>query len=241
MSFIKTIALVPGNFVLVLVLASLWTLRHPRQGRVFLMAATAGLWVISTPLVGQALIGFVSIDTQHQIEDTEAGAIIALGGDFESTVTGAVAGPLTLERLSRTATAHRETGLPILVTAGRPEYLDQSGAKIMAQTLQDAFGVPVRWLEGKALSTQENAERSAEIMAQAEIGTVLVVTHRWHLRRARLAFAGTNLEVELLPVHRAPLASGLKWRDVMPTFSGLEASYYAGYELLGYLWYRLRA
>ena len=112
-------------------------------------------------------------------------AILVLGAETRTGPDGADVGPLTLERLRRAADLQRETGLPLLVTAGVTTRGAPPLAELMRQTLEESFRVPVRWVEPAARNTAENATRSAAILAPEGIASVLLVTHAWHMRRAR--------------------------------------------------------
>ncbi len=77
-------------------------------------------------------------------------------------------GLLTLERLRAGAALQRKTKLPVLVTGGRFET-KTSLASMMAHSLQNDFGVPVKWEEGSSRDTWENATKSAVILKAAGI------------------------------------------------------------------------
>nr|WP_242480551.1 YdcF family protein [Rhodovibrio sodomensis] len=191
--------------------------------------------------MGGTLLRAVSVDAQPSKDKLRsAAAIIVLGGTFDAAEDGGVPGALTLERLAKAATLHRAHDLPILVTAGQLKHMTEPGAAIMERSLREVFGVPVRWQEASAMNTRENALEAAKTLQNAEISRALVVTHSWHLRRAMLAFETTQLEVIPVGVHPMPPAGAFGWRDILPTLAGLEASYYALYETLGFIWYRIR-
>ena len=67
-----------------------------------------------------------------------------------------------------------------------PDGSNTSEAAVIADSLRGDFGVPVKWLEG-ASDNSENAEQnaalSAEILRQADITKILLVTDALHMMR----------------------------------------------------------
>jgi uncharacterized SAM-binding protein YcdF (DUF218 family) len=240
MTLVKILILPPGVLVLLLIVGWLLTARRGRPGRAFLAGVIAVFWALSTPLLGGMLLRAVSVDAHPPQGKFGSAAIVVLGGTFETTANGAEPGALTLERLARAAALHRTQDIPILVTAGQLRHLEEPGAAIMARSLREIFGVPVRWQEGSAKNTRENALESAKILRDAEIERALVVTHRWHLRRAMLAFETTQIDAIPVAVHARQAPRTPEWRDLLPTLAGLEGSYYALYETFGLIWYKIR-
>ncbi len=51
------------------------------------------------------------------------------------------------------AKLHRETGLPLLVTGGRPLDTALSEAETVRRVLEDEFGFTVRWLDKSAVAS----------------------------------------------------------------------------------------
>jgi uncharacterized SAM-binding protein YcdF (DUF218 family) len=93
-------------------------------------------------------------------------------------------GRLTLVRLAEAASMQRRTGLPILVSGGRPENADDSLANMMSTVRQDDSHIAVRWREDRSSNTYENAAFSAELLRRANVPSALLVTNRWHMARA---------------------------------------------------------
>jgi uncharacterized SAM-binding protein YcdF (DUF218 family) len=107
----------------------------------------------------------------------------------------------------------------------------------MAQALEQDFGVAPRWLEERSTDTHENAEFSAAILRAAGIERIYLVTHSWHMPRARAAFARAGLAVTPAPT---VFTDAPPWHIAFaPSVTALRNSYYALHELLGGLWYRL--
>src|SRR5262245_43729527 len=105
-------------------------------------------------------------------------------------VLGAPVGP-TLEEGVRAGVALWRQGLaPRMIVSGiAPE------APTMAR-MANALGVPENalWIEDRARSTQENAQRSAELLLSAGLRSALVVTTPYHLRRALAFFRRAGID-----------------------------------------------
>jgi uncharacterized SAM-binding protein YcdF (DUF218 family) len=145
-----------------------------------------------------------------------------------------------LDRLREAAALARRTGLPLLVSGGTVLRGAAPVAAVMAASLRADFGVPPRWVEPRSATTWENARDSAAILDAAGIRSVFVVTSAWHLRRAMIAFAQTDLAATPAPVRPdgAPVwaASAL-----IPRAKSWETSYDALHEWIGCVWYGVRA
>lgn len=240
-NMVAAFLLPPLNGLLLLALA--WIVR--RRRRLALCLAWAGgllLAVLSLKPVGLALI--TSLESQVSVavaKDSGAQAIVVLGGGRyrnapeygRDTVS-----EWTLVRLRYAAKLGRETGLPLLVSGGAPDGGGSSEAEVMAAILEGDFGVPVRWREAASEDTADNASESARILGAAGISRVLLVSHAWHLPRARSAFEQAGLAVIPAPtgfVAGTPLTP----RDWLP--GSMEFARTALHEWLGILWYCLRS
>jgi uncharacterized SAM-binding protein YcdF (DUF218 family) len=146
---------------------------------------------------------------------------------------------MALQRLRYAAKLQRETGLPILITGGRPDGSAESEAAIMARALREDFVVPVRWQEQESDNTAENAQFSAAILRKAGVQRILLVTDAMHMQRARLAFQQTGLDIVAAPTIFISAESGTAV-DLIPHARWLQYSAYAMHEWLGLAWYRLR-
>ena len=152
---------------------------------------------------------------------------------------------MTLERLRYGAALQRATGLRVLVSGGVPSGSTISLASIMRQSLEDDFHVPVTWVEDQAQDTHQNAEQSAIILKASGVDRVLLVTHAWHMRRAKLVFERAGLVVMPAPTAftKAPpgqisgIGDGI--RGLLPTVKAMQNSYFAFHEILGMAYYQL--
>ena len=113
-------------------------------------------------------------------------------------------------------------------------------AQLDLQTaLERDFQVPVQWREDRSRTTLENAQASITILEATGIRRVYLVTHAWHMPRARLAFEQAGFEV-------IPAATGYATRfrltalDFVPDTRALRESSIYFREIIGIGWYRLQ-
>ncbi len=92
------------------------------------------------------------------------------------------------ERIRYAARLAKASGLPVLTSGGLHYGTPPSEARIMAQSLLDDYGVPVRWEEGRSRTTWENARFSAEMLREAGIRRVILVTSAIHMPRSIWSF-----------------------------------------------------
>lgn len=239
-----SLLLPPMCFILPALAGLLLARRRPRAGFGLVLVSLAALAAASTPLVADRLMAALEVPPLPAPGPgpAQAGAIVVLGGGLgrESPEYGTdtVNAP-TLERLRYAAFLHRRTGLPILVSGGRPFGTRLSEADTMRDSLAADFGTPPRWIEGDSLNTRENAERSRALLAEASIGRIYLVTHAWHMPRARRAFEQAGLEVVEAPTGYTSITpSPVAW---VPSGQALRGTHVALREWLGRAWYRLNS
>lgn len=242
---LKSLLLPPLSCLLLVAAGVLLRRRRPRLGRALVVFGVGSLWLLSTPWVAAGL--FAGLQTCAPIDIAgdvpPADAIVVLSADTASGApefSGSTVGPLALARLRYAAALHRRTGRPILVTGGVVGSEPRPHAEMMRDVLAAEFGVPVKWLETKSTNTWENARGSAEVLAGTGVRRVFLVTHAWHMPRARWSFEAVGLEVVPAPTAYArPPASVLG--GVLPHWSALRDSAYALHEWLGRAWYIVAA
>ena len=239
------LALLPPLSLVILLAAGLIVhRRRPRLAMSLILLSTAALYALSTPWVGGLLQNSLEISRPVTPTDLKtAGAIVVLGGGRRvasaeygcDTLNG-----ISLERLRYAAFLHRASGLPILVTGGKPGGGTLPEGRIMQHILQSEYGLPSRWTEDASLTTWDNARLSAPLLQKQGIRRIILVTHAWHLRRAVPLFEAQGLSV---------IPAGIQFSntridsilDVLPPPAGLRDSTFALHEWLGILWYKLRS
>jgi len=234
---VGVLAVPPVPLMLAGLLGGFAALRGMRIGAWAAVLAAALLLALSTPLASGLLL--LSLDSPARpVGAPPPAAILVLGAETRIGPDGADVGPLTLERLRRAADLQRETGLPMLVTAGPTTPGAPPLAELMRRTLEDSFRVPVRWVEPAARNTAENAARSATILAPQGIASVLLVTHAWHMRRARAEADRAGLIAWPAAVRSERIPDG-RPGDWMPRADHLAMSWFALHEWAGLLAQRL--
>jgi uncharacterized SAM-binding protein YcdF (DUF218 family) len=240
---LTTLILPPAGPIL-LAFLGLWLMRSQsrrwRNGGLWLaILSLAGLLLLSMPIVGKALMA--PLEQYPPISAAQlqrAQAIVILGGGsyFAPEYGGDTVGSATLERLRYGARLARESRLPLLVTGGAPTGGRPEG-ELMRDTLEQDFGVKVRWVETASRDTTENASLSAPLLKAAGISRIALVSNGWHLPRAIPLFAKQGLEVTPAPMAFISGESSLP-TALLP--GGLGASREALHEYLGQLYNRIK-
>lgn len=243
-------AILPPGGCLLLALSGCFLFgRHP-IGRLMTATGLVLLYLLSTPMVAGALIS--RLETIPPLPPigplpAEPMAIVILSAEARETpeFRDASPGALTLERLRYGASLERRAHLPVLVSGGFVAGRTYSLGSVMARSLEEDFAIPGAWVEGTSADTRQNALRSAELLREHGITRIFLVTHAWHMPRARLAFEQAGLQVVPAP---AAFAGSRQQRQMttalwvglwFPTARALQESYYACHEMLGYAVYRL--
>ena len=238
----SALLLPPASLLLLAIAGWLLGRRWPRVGRWLIGGAVGLLFALSTPLVAGLLQQGLESDPVVTADEARlAEAIVVLGGDLNPAAAeygSDSVGVLTLERLRYAAQLQRETGLPILVAGGHIGDSELPVAVAMQRALIDQFGVPVRWIEARSKNTWQNGRFGARTLGADHIRRILLVTHAWHMRRAKAAFAEAGLEVIPAPIALARLPGRI---DVAlwPDANALATSASALHEWIGSAWYRL--
>ena len=237
--------LLPPLSLLIVLFIGLWQWRqHPALARILVTFSFALLWLFSTPYVAESLLQ--GLEGQPFVNDTHkpmADAIVVLGGGtyFHAPEYGGdTVGEYSLQRLRYAAKLHRETSLPLLVTGGKPLGNKLSEAQQMKQALEQEFNVPVKWTEDESNNTDENARFSKQLLQQAGIQRIYLVTHAWHMQRAVLSFQSAGFLVYPAPTayttrHELDLLA------FVPRAEALRDSRLFFHELIGLLWYQLKS
>jgi uncharacterized SAM-binding protein YcdF (DUF218 family) len=230
-TLLKSLILPPAGPLLLALLGLLMLKRRPVIARTCLAAGLGSLWLLSTPIVSDAITGlaehYPALDLRLA---ADAQAIVILGGGgqraFAPEYSGPAAEPLLLERLNYGAYLSRKTGLPVLVTGFRIEV------SAMQETLRRNFGIDPRWADNQAYDTFQNARNSARLLKADGVHRIVLVTHGTHMRRAVHEFTDAGLDVVPAPVGiLAARNAGIT--RFLPDPDTLPRSYAAINELLG--------
>ena len=240
---IAAFLLPPLSLLCLLALGIFLLYRRPRLSRALLYAVFGLFWIASTPYFSEGALHLLEAQTVPlDIARQHADAIVILGGgtyfDAPEYAGQDTVGTYTLVRLRYGAELQRKIGKPILVTGGHPLGNRMSEAQQMRISLEQDFGVPVRWTEEASDNTFESARNSFRILQQAGIHKIYLVTHAWHMPRAAAVFRRAGFEVV-----EAPTAFTTRYRTDLLTFlpraEALRDSKIFIHEVIGLLWYRV--
>ncbi len=116
-----------------------------------------------------------------------------------------------------------------------------------AELLKQEFSIEHIITESASRDTWQNAHNTAELLKENNFTRVLLVTHAYHMRRARYAFERSGVDV--IPMATGFFSARLQskgrawygwWDDWLPRASSLNRSSIALHEYLGLLVYQLR-
>jgi uncharacterized SAM-binding protein YcdF (DUF218 family) len=235
--------LLPPGFVLVMLLAALLLARRrPWLSRGLAAFSFIALYALSTPFVAGQLRQWLEPAPRDPLSERSGQAIVVLGGGtyFSAPEYGrdTVSTP-TLARLRYAAHLHRALNKPVMVTSGAPQGNPASEAELMKQVLETDFRVPVQWAEKESRNTMENGRLSYRTLGPAGVRNIYLVTHAWHMPRARLAFEHSGFKV--IPAGTGYATSfELTTLDFLPNASALLDSSLVFHEVIGISWYHLR-
>ena len=240
-SLVKSLVLPPAGPLLIAFVGMALLPRYPRRGRAVTLTGLVLLLLLAMPGIAALLVR--GLDQSPPLDPERAAtaqAIVILGGGIRRHAPeygGPTLGTLTLERVRYGARVARMTGLPVLVSGGAIG----SGpveAFLMRNALVQEFGVPVRWIESRSRDTHENAAFSAAMLKSSGVTRAILVAHSFDIPRVTAEFRLAGVDVIPAPTRippRAPDAIG----DWLPSAAGMQASYYALYEVLGNALFRL--
>ncbi len=235
---VGALVLPPASLIVLIVAGLVMMRRWPRAGRAAAWTGVIALLMLSLPIMSALLVrAATSVPTFSASNARGAQAIVILGGNrrYAPEYGGETVSQLTLQRLRYGAKLAEELDLPILVTGGSVFGHGLPEARLMAEVLEGSFSTPVRWVESRSRNTHENATFSADILREAGIETVILVTHDIHQRRSMAEFAAVDIKTIPAPVTLRPNLSDQAFPELLPDAGSLKLSALALHELLGYL------
>ena len=233
--------LLPPNSLIGLAVAGLILLRTRwrRLGVVLLVASQALLYAFCTPLMSAALLR--PLDRYPPLDLAAIGSegrhaivVLSAGVRLEAREYGRdTAGSMALERLHYGAWLAQRLGHPILLTG--------STSAILARTMVEELGIEARWIETESQNTFEHARNCADLLRDAGIERIYLVTHFWHMPRAMAAFGTVDTEVVPAPLGFGDSGPGrFDPRWLVAGRGPFCLNSLAMHEWIGRLWYRLR-
>lgn len=232
----------PGGLILLGLLGLALARSHARSGTGIGLFALLSLFALSTPVVGRALLQTLEDAYTEPGKDRGAGVIVVLGGGSYARAPeygGDTVSKETLERLRYAALLQRRTGKPVLASGGNPAGISSSEGEQMKTVLRE-FGATAKWVEGGSDNTFESARMTQKILKQAGFDSVYLVTHAWHMPRAKMAFQNAGLRVVPAPIGYSGNGQAMRLLDFIPSAAGLVKSSHFFHEIAGIAWYRLK-
>ncbi|HEX5126071.1 MAG TPA: YdcF family protein [Rhodocyclaceae bacterium] len=236
---IISVLLVPPLMPIILIGLGLVLLQfRPRLGKYVAWLGLAITIFLSTPASVDLLTGPLEkypVITPQGLRRAQAIVILA-GGQrgYAAEYGGSTPTRLTFERIRYGARLAKRSGLPVLTSGGTFFSRQKPEAELIAESLHTDFGIDTKWIEGRSLDTADNARYSAEILKQAGIHTIALVTHAAHMRRAVNEFREQGLDV--IPAPTAFFTGGPgeeEFVDFIPNMTSAYSGWYAVHEWLG--------
>ena len=232
---ISAALLLPPAAPVLLAVAGLLCVRRA-IGRWLITLGLLALWLVScngaAVWLSRKVLPQVSVlepSRQTQLRASGIQAIVILGGGMQPTAPEygqAQPNASTAARLRYGIQLAKHSGLP-LGFAGGVGWSHAGQAVLSEASTAQAFttenGLILRWVDNQSRDTAENAARMHDLLAPAEIHSIALVTHAWHMPRSQALFEKAGFKVLpapmgfVLPSER-PL---LEW---MPSAHGLTAS-----------------
>ncbi len=203
---IEMLVLPPAGPLIFAFIGLLLARSRQRLGYAIIVSSLSVLYLASIPIVSHMLVAGLEPTAplgKAQLEQREAGAIVVIAGPDgyynAPEYYGDTAGPHMLTRLRYAAYLYRHTHLPLVVIGGDGLGRGTPAAQYMRHILEHEFQLPVRWSNGQSRHTFDNARYTKAVLEKENIDTVYLVTHAWHMRRARQAFQAQGLTVIAAP------------------------------------------
>ena len=226
----------------------LWRRPTARRWMFCLIACWIGLVLVSTEPIANLALGTLE---RHYPPETslsaDVQAIVVLGGGAdEYDASGEHVGPsaASVMRCLHAGRIYRKYGpCPVVATGGKTSA-DRPGpseAKIMRDVLV-LLGVEPSdiLLEEDSRTTYENALGSQPLLAERDLGRIVLVTDAAHMYRASGCFEALGLEATPAPCNH--YATRIHWSPaaLLPNSEAAEKSGTAFHEWLGIAWYWLQ-
>lgn len=239
---LSQVILLPGLLLLFIALASLaLASRFRRSGWLLLAIGVGGLAILSMPVTAHKMIRTLEHSAVEPAAVAKAQAIVVLSGGIlqsQPEYASDVSNSATLERMRYAAFLYHQHELPVLVTGGSTSGGEPEGW-VMKRELETIFSVPVHWVESDSVNTAENALFSRNILEPLGVNTIALITHAWHMPRAKQAFERAGFTVIAAPTvfHIEPVKGIM---NVIPQAEYFKLANTALHEWVGMVWYRMR-
>ena len=231
LKFGASFVLPPGIFIVLLLFAALVLRFKGERWLARLVGGTAMvLWFFSMPLIAGQLMR--NLESAYLPPENPQGDVVIMlgGGALPDTPDVDGTGSLCASPASRLLTAVRlakKLNTPLIVSGGQV-YADSGAEAVLARRTAIGLGMePTKVIvEGKSLTTDQNAQYTAEILAVRRYSKPILVTSAFHMRRAVEHFKRHGIEVVPYPAdYQANLAQGTPhYNHLTPQAYALEMS-----------------
>lgn len=241
-------------FFFTLAVAYVLTLLSPRARRISFITIFIIFYILSTPKLADLLLkelelyppltftgnGASRMKGIDQVKTYDAIVVLSGKAGFSYAYGHRELGDETIRRLLYGIYLHKKTGIPMLLTGGQPPWLKHSLASMMDRFVWRHEEFYARWLEEKAMTTDENAKYSWAILAPMGKKRVVLVTDAWHMRRSVMAFEHYGFTVLPASVgYHFANQPDTSFRQYLPHYDSLEHVYYWFHELVGRIYYQV--
>ena len=223
--------------------------KKTRLGNIVAVTGVLATYFFAIPLTANLFCLYSQTYGPLSMEDlsrSQAGAIVVLaGGRYRGAPEyGAdTVSFLTLGRVRYAARLAHAAGLPVIASGGivdqdKKKGVRSSEGELIAQVLQEDFGVKGVIVEGDSRTTRENAINTAALLRGMGIDSIVLVTHAMHMARAVAAFQ--RLDIQVTPAPTLFFLSRLGPLDIeswLPSALSVYKTRYALHEILGRVWY----
>ncbi len=244
---IKALILPPGILLVLFFLCICLYLKRNKLFSYFFISNCLLFYLFSMPAFSHYLSSLFEPDkalTTDNIEK-EAGAIVILGcGRYANAPEYGDQDTLSscgLVRLRFASLLQSKMDLPIFVSGGSVHGEAVSEAELMQNVLVNEWGAENVLLEKASVNTIENADYTSAFLKKQNINTILLVTHAIHIKRAKYLFERSGLKVIPAPTYFYSVPDSKKYFfNFIPSMSALNITTTVFYEMLGYLWVRIK-
>jgi uncharacterized SAM-binding protein YcdF (DUF218 family) len=195
--WVTALVLPPVPWLLLVLVGARLMFRRRLLAWFLILLAVLGLWFSATSALGTTLLRVLTKPPPSLIEREIAElrkapktAIVVLGGGRRELAPEYGVSSLnerSIERLRYGLWLARGTQLPVLFSGGvgHGAPTGATEAEIAARVAEQEFGLKLRWAEGSSRDTRENARASVALLQAAGIEQIVLVTHGYHITRAR--------------------------------------------------------
>ena len=246
----------PLPFLLLVLVGARLMFRRRLLAWAMVLLGVAGIWASTTTAVGVGLLHLL-VEPPRVLSPGDIGDLKQLSGGLPKTTIVVLGGGretlapefgvsnlkrYSMERLRFGIWLGRETGLPVGMSGGVGHGAKEgpSEAEIGQRIAEREFGRKLQWVETTSRDTNENAINTLRLLKPLGYTRIVLVTHGFHMRRAKAAFERAAAREDMpLVVRAAPMGMAVFSAPAdagwLPSTDGFEYTRLALREWLGRL------